>query len=138
MYHSGVLEGAIVAHIANVELVLSGHLWHSSLEIMSYVIMFLLITREDTNLLNTTVQKSAENRIDNGRGQILTSGCLFPQLILFFFYNFCINPLPTPVSRSNCRWEAPLSLSCLRTFRFTSSGSCWKAVLVEAPVASFI
>jgi len=35
-------------------------------------------------------------------------------------YNFCISPLPTPVSRSNWRWEAPLSLSRMSTERFVS------------------
>ena len=29
-----------------------------------------------------------------------------------------------PVSRCNCRWEAPLSLSCLRMSRFISSANC--------------
>jgi len=87
-----------------------------------------------TNILS--FQQEFQIRMAGDR--FLTSECFIPSTNTFFFYNFCINPLPTPVSRSNCRWEAPLSLSCLRTFRFTSSGSCWKAVLVAAPVASFI
>ena len=56
----------------------------------------------------------------------------------YSFYNFWISPRPTPVSRSNCLWEAPLSLSILRMLRFNSSSNCWKVVLFVMPVSSLI
>ena len=61
-----------------------------------------------------------------------------PSLLYLLVYNFCISPRPTPVSRSNCRWEAPLSLRCLRIILFVSSANCRKAALLVAPVCSFI
>ena len=53
-------------------------------------------------------------------------------------HNFWISPRPTPVSRSSCLWEAPLSLSILRMLRFNSPSNSWKVVLFVTPVSSLI
>ena len=58
----------------------------------------------------------------DGRGQVTDIRIRYSLTPFLSFYNFWISPLPTPVSRSNCRWEAPLSLSCLRVLRFISDG----------------
>ena len=54
----GVAEGAAVAHIANVELDLAGHLRHTCLEVVTHVVLLLLVAREDADLTNVRLQKA--------------------------------------------------------------------------------
>ena len=54
----GVAEGAAVAHVANVELDLAGHLGHTGLEVVTHIVLLLLVSREDADLTNVRLQKT--------------------------------------------------------------------------------
>ena len=59
-FHS-VLQSALVAHITDIELDLTSHLWHTRLEVMTHIILLLLITREDTDLSDVSTEETVQH-----------------------------------------------------------------------------
>ena len=53
-------------------------------------------------------------------------------------HSFCIRPRPTPVNRSSCLCDAPLTFNSFNTVLLDSSSSFWKALLLVTPVISII
>lgn len=59
----GILEGALVAHVANVEFDFAGYLGHTCLEVVTHVVLFLLVTREDAYLTDVGAQETIQHRV---------------------------------------------------------------------------
>ena len=57
----GIVKGAFVADIADVELYLACHLRHTCLEVVTHIILFLLIAGEDADLANVGLEETVEN-----------------------------------------------------------------------------
>ena len=63
-----ILNRSQVTHIANIESDLLSHLRHLRLIFMAHIILFLLITRENTNLSNIRTQESIHYRMSETAG----------------------------------------------------------------------
>ena len=59
----GILQCALVAHVTYIELDLVCHLWHTSLEVVTHIVLFLLVTAEDTDLSNIGSQETVQHGI---------------------------------------------------------------------------
>ena len=55
-----VLDGLRVADIANIKLDLFCRVWVLCLKLMAHVILFLLITRENTDFCNISLQETIQ------------------------------------------------------------------------------
>ena len=67
----GIVQCALVTHVADVELNLVGHLWHTCLEVMTHIILFLLIAGEDADLTDIGTKEA----IKNGVSETARSAC---------------------------------------------------------------
>ena len=58
-----VLDAREVAHVADVELDLVGHVGHLGLELMAHVVLFFLVAAKNANFANIRLQKAVEHGI---------------------------------------------------------------------------
>ena len=62
----GIAAGLEVAHIADIELDLVGHLGHGRLEVMAHVVLLLLISGEDADFANISGKEAVQNGMTEG------------------------------------------------------------------------
>lgn len=59
----GILQCALVPHVANVELDFMGYFGHPDLEVVPHVILLLFVAREDADLTDVRPQETVQHRI---------------------------------------------------------------------------
>ena len=59
----GILEGALVAHVANIELDLAGHVGPLSLILVTHIVLLLFVAGEDANLADVGAQEAVQHGI---------------------------------------------------------------------------
>ncbi len=94
----GILEGALAAHVANVELDLAGHVGPLSLILVAHIVLLLLVTREDADFTNICSKETVQNRIPetssasgNQEDLVFENGHII-LLLLFLFQLFIYVP----------------------------------------------
>ena len=64
----GVLERALVAHVADVELDLTSYFRHACLEVMTHIVLLFLVAGEDTDLADVGFEEAVENCVTETAG----------------------------------------------------------------------
>ena len=94
----GILEGALVAHVANIELDLAGHVGPLSLILVAHIVLLLLVAGEDANLADVGAQEAVQHGIPeapcasgNEEDLVFENGHII-LLLLFLFQLFIYVP----------------------------------------------
>ena len=64
----GVLQRALVANVADVELDLVGYFRHAGLEVVAHIVLLLLIARKDADFTDVGAQETVQHCISKGTG----------------------------------------------------------------------